>query len=100
MSPAIALNRFLTAVIGFTLGANIYLPPDKFYPTAFLGLVLLPTAMIMLVETVLGPLWVSLGIGQEPSVQTLVGGAVVLLTLTGHTILGPEINQGEQTRLT
>jgi drug/metabolite transporter (DMT)-like permease len=56
--------------------------------------------LIMLVETVLGPLWVWLGIGEEPSVQTLVGGAVVLLTLTGHTILGPEINQGEQTRLT
>lgn len=104
MVPAIALSGFLTAVIGFTLGANLYLPPDKFYLTAFLGLLLLPTAMIlltiaprmapaaevsliMLLETVLGPLWVWLGIGEEPSAQTLVGGAVVLLTLAGHTVL-------------
>ena len=50
--------------------------------------------LIMLVETVLGPLWVWLGIGEEPSVQTLVGGAVVLLTLTGHTILGARDKSG------
>ena len=39
----------------------------------------------MLLETVLGPLWVWLVLSEEPPLLTVVGGAVVLATLAGHS---------------
>ena len=35
-------------------------------------------ALLMLLETVLGPLWVWMGIGETPTRATFIGGAVVL----------------------
>ena len=41
--------------------------------------------LLMLLETVLGTLWVWLVLSEEPPLLTLVGGAVVLATLAGHS---------------
>lgn len=38
-------------------------------------------SLIMLLETVLGPLWVWLGIGEEPPATTFVGGSLVILAV-------------------
>ena len=43
----------------------------------------------MLLETVLGPLWVWWGIGEIPTNSMLIGGAIVVTCLTGFLI-----NQG------
>ena len=43
--------------------------------------------LIVLLETVLGPLWVWLVIHETPSQWTLVGGALVVLTLIVHSLL-------------
>jgi len=62
---------------------------------AYLGFNLAPKyitaaefGILMLVETVLGPLWVFLALGDEPSQWTLMGGALLLATLLVHE-LGP-----------
>ncbi|HKY95822.1 MAG TPA: DMT family transporter [Kiloniellales bacterium] len=45
-------------------------------------------SLLILLETVLGPLWVWLALGEEPTPAALVGGAVVLLTLALHSLWG------------
>lgn len=44
--------------------------------------------LLMLLETVLGPLWVWLVLSEEPSAIALFGGGVVIVTLLVHGILG------------
>jgi drug/metabolite transporter (DMT)-like permease len=41
-------------------------------------------ALLMLLETVLGPLWVWLGVGEEPPPATFLGGAIVLGAVALH----------------
>ena len=43
-------------------------------------------ALIAVLESVLGPVWVWLAIGENPGLPSLVGGAIVLATLAGHTL--------------
>ncbi len=51
---------------------------------------LLPAAhvgMFYLLETVLGPLWVWLAVGEEPSKMAFIGGSIVIATLIVHSAL-------------
>ncbi|QFT80166.1 EamA-like transporter family protein [Roseovarius sp. THAF27] len=41
-------------------------------------------SLLMLLETVLGPLWVWIGVGERPTVAMLVGGAIVVGSLTAY----------------
>ena len=43
--------------------------------------------LFFLLETILGPLWVWLVIKEQPSIETIIGGAVIILTITIHSIL-------------
>ena len=43
-------------------------------------------AMLTLLETVLGPLWVWLVISEQPGANTIIGGAIVVGTLLLHAI--------------
>ncbi len=43
-------------------------------------------ALIGVLESVLGPVWVWLAIGENPGLPSLVGGAIVLAALAGHTL--------------
>jgi len=42
--------------------------------------------LIMLLETLLGPLWVWLVIREVPSIETLIGGTIILAALTWMSI--------------
>jgi drug/metabolite transporter (DMT)-like permease len=44
-------------------------------------------SLIAVLESVLGPVWVWLALGENPGLPSLVGGAVVLAALAGHTIV-------------
>lgn len=44
-------------------------------------------AMFYLLETVLGPLWVWLAVGEEPSKTAFIGGTIVITTLIVHSVL-------------
>ncbi len=43
-------------------------------------------SLLLLLETVLAPIWVWLGVGEVPSPRMIVGGAVVIVTLTVYII--------------
>ena len=42
--------------------------------------------LFFLLETILGPLWVWLVIKEQPSIETIVGGFVIIITITVHSI--------------
>ena len=72
----LATSGFLVLPLGFGLLAVA----PRYLPGAEVGL-------ITLLETILGPLWVWLAIGEEPGVRTLIGGAIVVGTLAVNTAL-------------
>ena len=43
--------------------------------------------LFFLLETVLGPFWVWLVIKEQPSIETITGGAVIILTIATHSFL-------------
>lgn len=45
-------------------------------------------SLILLLETVLGPFWVWLGMGEVPGLATVMGGIVVISALVIHLLLG------------
>jgi drug/metabolite transporter (DMT)-like permease len=44
--------------------------------------------LLTLLETVLAPLWVWVGVGEAPGAATLAGGAIVIAALAAHSALG------------
>lgn len=82
--PAITQMQWLWIVLGNAIivplaMALIALGP-RYISAADVGL-------LMLLETVLGPYWVWLAIGEQPSARALVGGAIVISTLTVHALV-------------
>ncbi len=45
-------------------------------------------ALLSLTEVVLGPVWVWIGVGEVPSVWTVLGGVIVLVAVAGRALLG------------
>ena len=43
--------------------------------------------LFFLLETILGPLWVWLVIKEQPSIDTIIGGTVIVVTITIHSVL-------------
>ena len=43
--------------------------------------------LFFLLETILGPLWVWLVIHESPSLETIIGGIVIILTIATHSVL-------------
>jgi len=43
--------------------------------------------LFFLLETILGPIWVWMVIKEQPSIETIVGGAVIIITIAFHSIL-------------
>ncbi|MPZ10080.1 MAG: EamA family transporter [Kiloniellaceae bacterium] len=81
---------FAGAQLGYTLAMGLVVVPVSF-ALITLGPRYLPAAevgLLMLLETVLGPLWVWLVLGEHPGELALAGGALVVLTLAGHAATG------------
>ena len=73
---------------GYVAAMGIFVLPISF-ALITLGPRYLPApevGLLMLLETVLGPLWVWIVLSEEPPLLTIVGGAVVLATLAGHSV--------------
>jgi len=43
--------------------------------------------LFFLLETILGPLWVWLVIHEQPSIETIIGGIVIIFTIATHSVL-------------
>lgn len=98
MMPAVGLSGLLVAAVAVIAADSLVLSPVQFGWMALLGLLILPVSfglltaapiylsaaevgLVVLLETVLGPLWVWLVIGERPSDFALLGGAIVIAAL-------------------
>jgi drug/metabolite transporter (DMT)-like permease len=68
-------------LVQMTLGLSFFLYALRLMPAA-------QVTLIALLEPVLGPIWVWLFAGEEPSAATLVGGAIVIGALAVNIALG------------
>ena len=104
MAPAAALATALTGLIALPLAEPFAISPRDFALLAFFGVGqfgagfllfmtgarLLPaaeTALIGMLETVLGPFWVWLVLAERPSPGSLTGGALIFGALAVNTAL-------------
>jgi drug/metabolite transporter (DMT)-like permease len=101
MTPAVAVATFLAGAVAFTQSADLAVTGrDMAWLFAFgalnlgLGMALFVTgarlvpaanaALLGTLETVLGPLWVWLLLGETASGMTLIGGVTVIFALLAH----------------
>jgi drug/metabolite transporter (DMT)-like permease len=76
------------ADVGYLLVMGLYMLPIG-TALMFLGPRYIPApevGLLLLLESILGPLWVWLALGEEPGVSTLLGGAIVISTLAVNTV--------------
>ena len=104
MIPANVLGNLCVVPIVYFLGAQpLLLAPVDAGLLLLLGTVVLPisfamitlgprylqapeVSLILLTETILGPIWVWLALGEVPHSRTLVAGLLILGTLLIHTL--------------
>lgn len=103
--PALCLAGFISAAGMLLLGAHpLSVDAHDMRILAVAGLVMLPTSMLLflsgtryvpaaeiavlaLIETVLGPIWAWIGVGEIPAVTSVIGGIVVIASLLTNTLL-------------
>lgn len=100
----VCASGLLVALVVWPLAQPLSLDVSSYAVLGVMGLVQMPMAMVLyatatrylpapevalflLVETVMGPVWVWLAVGEVPPELTFIGGAVVLLTITLHSVL-------------
>lgn len=96
--PMLVLAGFVVAAISYFFAPTLQLTPDTWLPMIINSALVVPlslalifigpryisapeVALLMLVETFLGPLWVWLGIGENPGSHAFIGGGIVVVTL-------------------
>ena len=101
--PAAAFGAFISGVIGLFLAEQDRIFDVPLWTVLTMGLFLLPVSftclnlaprytsaavvsLLMLLEMVVGPFWVWLGIGERPSTMMMWGTALALLALGFHII--------------
>jgi drug/metabolite transporter (DMT)-like permease len=105
MLPALAWGGLLTCFIALALAPSVAVVGADRLLLPFLVLVIVPVSFIlistgprylpapevgllMLLETIFGPLWVWLALAETPATASLIGGAVIVLTLATNAWLG------------
>lgn len=105
MVPSLGMSGLMVALIAFPFSDPGSVTTEGFAYLALLGFIILPIAfslitigpryipapevsLIMLLESILGPLWVWLILKEVPHSETLIGGALVITTLVLHSTLG------------
>ncbi len=110
--PSVILGSLLTAAYALTQSPQLVVSSTQFLYMAIIGFVLVPFAFVMmtiaprfansaevqlvyLLESILGPLWVWLVIHETPSLHTIVGGSLLLVSVAwfAHSTLREESGQ-------
>ena len=112
MIPANALGNLCVVPLALLLGAHpLSVAPGDAGLLLLLGGLILPVAfamitlgprylqapevsLILLTETVLGPIWVWLALGEVPHPRTMVAGILIVGTLLVHTLLSLSGSRG------
>ena len=102
--PSAMMGKFMVALIALFFADNLQLKGNDLViiPLMCVMCVAIPFVLItlapryitaaevnlfFLLETILGPLWVWLIIHEQPSIETIIGGTVIILTITIHSVL-------------
>jgi drug/metabolite transporter (DMT)-like permease len=107
--PSIILGSLITAAYALSQTPELTVSAQQLVYVAIIGLVLVPFAFIMLtiaprfansaevqlvylLESILGPLWVWLVIHETPSLNTIIGGSILLTSVAwfAHSSLREE----------
>jgi len=100
---AISCSGLLTALLVLPLASPLMISQSDFGYLLLMGLYVVPVGsallyvgpryvpaaevgLLLLMESILGPLWVWLVLTEQPSVNTLAGGAIILSTLIINTV--------------
>jgi len=101
--PVISTSGLLTALIILPLAQPFSVTQDDMGYLLIMGIYMLPVAtalmysgpryipapevgLMLLLESILGPVWVWLALGEQPGTRTFIGGAVILSTLAINTV--------------
>ncbi len=104
--PSVIIGSFFTACYGLAQAPELSISAQQLVYLGIIGFILIPFAFIMLtiaprfansaevqlvylLESILGPLWVWLVIREAPSLNTIIGGSMLLLSVAWfahHTI--------------
>ena len=101
--PAAALGSLMSGFVGFWFSSfdNIFVAP--IWTLLAMGVIILPisfaclslaprytssaiVSLVMLLEMVIGPFWVWLGIGEKPTSIMILGSLIVLIVLVFHIL--------------
>jgi len=113
---AISCSGLLTALLILPLAAPLSVSAGDLGYLAIMGLGVVPVGsammfmgpryipapevgLLMLLESVLGPVWVWLALGEAPGPYTLAGGALVLLTLAANAAWAMKRNRSRPAHL-
>ncbi len=105
MVPTVALGGLIAALVVLPLATPTSIDARGFLLVLLLGVVILPissamivlatrfisaaeVSLIILLEAILGPLWVWAVLSEVPTIQSFIGGTIVLSTLALHSIAG------------
>ena len=105
MLPALAVGGLLTAALALPLAPTLAVARADWLLLPLLVLLVVPVSfalittgprylpapevgLLMLLETILGPFWVWLALAETPAPASLVGGALIILTLATNAWLG------------
>lgn len=99
----IAISGAVAGMVAIPFASPMALPVNSYLWLAIMGLIQMPLAtwllmrapryipsaevsLFLLIETILGPVWVWLAVGEETPEQTLLGGAIILIAIFGNTL--------------
>jgi drug/metabolite transporter (DMT)-like permease len=94
----IAISGLVLSIISFFLAENLYIDFYNFLVVAGMGLLITPisrvlisngtryinaseVSLLMIIETIMAPIWVWIFLNEIPSSYTLIGGSVIIVTL-------------------
>ena len=101
--PVISTSGLLTALVVLPLAQPFSVTQDDMGYLLIMGVFMLPVAtallysgpkyipapevgLMLLLESILGPVWVWWALGEQPGTRTFIGGAIILSTLAINTI--------------
>jgi len=104
-TPVMALGGAIVALVALGAGPDFVVRPADAVYLGLLGLVVMPVAfglisygprflpapevgLILLLEAILGPLWAWIAVGEVPTPQATLGGAIILGTLALNFLAG------------
>jgi drug/metabolite transporter (DMT)-like permease len=100
--PVISTSGLLTALVILPLAQPFSVTQSDMGYLLIMGIYMLPVAtalmylgpkyipapevgLMLLLESILGPIWVWLALGEQPGIRTFIGGAIILSTLAINT---------------